>query len=268
MIWAIGDLQGCYDPFKRLLKKIDFDFDRDELWIVGDLINRGKHSLETLEFVYQRRQKIKIVLGNHDIGLIAAYYGLKKSNEYIEPILNSKKVDKYIKWLRELPFFYADESVGCCMSHAGISPLFTLDDAKRWSDILQKKLQSDELKSWLKEMIQNRDMVLKFGASQKQDEYYAISSFTRMRYCYENGDLELENKNSPSSLESLKYVKPWFNIENRKQIDKKIIFGHWSTLGIYEDENVIALDSGCVWGGSLSAYNLDTGKIVSVKCQE
>ena len=268
MRWAIGDLQGCFDPFMALLEKINFDPASDELWLVGDLVNRGNNSLETLDYVYRHRDGIKIVLGNHDIALIAAYYGIKKSNPFIEPILLSPNAGEYIEWLRSLPFLFIDENSGYCMSHAGIAPIFDLDDAKKWNDILQTKLQGDDVKNWLAGKLRNKECVLSYNKSFNDNEDYAFSSFTRMRYCFCGGELEMENKSCPVSDEVLEETLPWFNVKNRKMINKKIIFGHWSTLGLYIDNNVVALDTGCLWGGKLIAYNLDTQEIVHVECKK
>lgn len=267
MRWAIGDLQGCFDSFVELLKKINYDPSNDELWLVGDLVNRGNNSLETLDYVYKHRNSIKVVLGNHDIALIAAYYGIKKSNPFIEPILASPKVDEYIKWLRTLPFLYIDKNSDFCMSHAGIAPVFDLDVAKKWNDILQEKLQSDDVKNWLAGKLGNKECILSYDKPFSDNEAYAFSSFIRMRYCFCDGELEMENKSCPISDEILEETLPWFKVENRKMINKKIIFGHWSTLGFYNDGNVVSLDTGCVWEGKLTAFNLDTQEIINVDCK-
>lgn len=266
MRWAIGDLQGCFDSFMTLLEKINFNPSNDELWLVGDLVNRGNSSLETLEYVYRHRDSIKVVLGNHDIALIAAYYGVKKTNVFIEPILKSLKVDDYIEWIRTLPFLYIDKNSNYCMSHAGIAPLFDLDDAKKWNDILQEKLQGSDAKNWLIDKLNNKECIQHYNKSFSDNEAYAFSSFTRMRYCFPDGSLELENKSCPISDEILEKTKPWFKVKNRKNVDKKIVFGHWSTLGFYKDDNVVALDTGCVWGGKLTAFNLDIEDVISVDC--
>lgn len=268
MIWAIGDLQGCFRPFMNLLEKINFNHHSDELWLVGDLVNRGNNSLETLEYVYKHRDSIKVVLGNHDISLIAAYYEIKKTNSFIEPIIQSPKADEYINWFRTMPFLHVDENNSYCMSHAGIAPIFDLYEAKKWSDVLHQKMIEDDVKQWLKNIIKNKSSVLRYGVSSEEDEAYAFSSFVRMRYCFEDGRLELENKSSLNSERFIKDTMPWFEVDSRKKIEKKIIFGHWSTLGLYQDDNVIALDTGCVWDGKLTAFNLNTQDIISVNCKQ
>lgn len=149
-VWAIGDIQGCYRSFKALLAKISFDPARDRLWIAGDLVNRGEGSLETLEYLYSIRNSVEIVLGNHDIVLIAAYYGIKKSNPTIDPILSSPNAKKLIDWLRGQKFLHLDHQLGYCMVHAGISPEFDLDMAIRYAGRIEKKLQSNDAEVWLK----------------------------------------------------------------------------------------------------------------------
>ncbi len=262
MTWAIGDLQGCFSSFMRLLVKIKFDKSKDTIWIVGDLVNRGEDSLKTLEYVYSNKDNFRVVLGNHDISLISAYYDIKKSNLTIDPILKSPNAKELVWWLKSQPFLYINEELGYCMSHAGISPNFDIDKAIQWSKILEKRLSGDEIIPWLEVATKSKSLSLSYNGD--YDELYALASFTRMRYCFDDGTLELEEKDGVSKSEKL---KPWFKIENRKPIPYKIIFGHWSTLGFYKDENVIALDTGCVWGGELTAFCLETQEVKYVSCK-
>jgi bis(5'-nucleosyl)-tetraphosphatase (symmetrical) len=267
MIWAIGDIQGCHGAFMKLLEKIAFDASRDKLWLVGDLVNRGKGSLETLEFLYEHKQSIEVVLGNHDIALIAAFYGLKKSNPTIDPILQSPRAKELIDWLREQNFLHIDEELGYCMAHAGISPMFNLNEAISWSAKLSKKLREDDAKKWLEKMMKSPEGKIKYGKSEEHDEMYAFSSFTRMRYCFGDKSLELLQKGSPSSKKDI--IMPWFFHPDRKNIPLKIIFGHWSTLGFHTNQSVLGLDTGCIWGGALSAARIDdkSETIVSIECE-
>ncbi len=257
MIWAIGDLQGCYKSFMKLLKKIDFDPSRDKLWLVGDLVNRGKGSLEVLEYVYEHRKSIQIVLGNHDISLIAAHYGIKTSNPTIEPILNSPRAKELIDWLRCQPLLHIDSELGYCMAHAGISPLFNLETAKVYAKKLEKKLAGDDVASWLKKILKSSANRITLGDKNKEQEAFAFSSFLRMRYCFDDGSMEISQKGAQTQNLVDMGLKPWFLFHERKPIEYKIIFGHWSTLGFYEDDNVLAIDTGCVWDGKLTAVRLD-----------
>ena len=268
-VWAIGDIQGCYGAFQSLLKKIDFNPKKDKLWIAGDLVNRGEGSLETLQYLYGIRDSVEIVLGNHDITLIAAYYGIKKSNPTIDPILNAPEAKTLIDWLRRQKFLHVDYALGYCMSHAGISPEFDLGMALRYAQRVQKRLQSKRAEEWLKKMFKQGTNRFDREASRLDMERYIISSFTRMRYCLDDNRLDFEQKGQPTQSLLKKGLKPWFNCKNRTDIELKIIFGHWSTLGLYQDENVLSLDTGCLWGGKLTAARIDLEEvqIVHVECE-
>ncbi len=266
MTWAIGDIQGCFDNFQNLLTKINFDPNRDRLWLVGDLVNRGNKSLEVLEYVYEHRESIDIVLGNHDISLIAAYFGLKKSNPTIEPILNSAKAESLINWLRSQPFLHIDYNLGYAMAHAGIAPNFQLGAAKHYNDILQQRLNSKEVKEWLKIMLSKETDHFEPHGQNSDIERYALNSFIRMRYCYKNGYLDFKQKGSPYTLKR-DDLYPWFDCPIKEKKELKIVFGHWSTLGFLDRDDILALDTGCLWGRELSAYNLESRERVFVKCK-
>ncbi len=265
-VWAIGDIQGCYGSFRALLKKIEFNPKKDKLWVAGDLVNRGEGSLETLEYLYSIRDSIEVVLGNHDLTLIAAYFGIKKSNPTLDPILESPKAKKLIDWLRGQKFLHVDYKLGYCMAHAGISPEFDLGMALNYANRIEQKLQVDDASKWLKKMFKGTDI---FNRDSSDIDRYIVSSFTRMRYCYGDHRLDFEQKGQPTEELRSKDLKPWFESKNKKVVELKIIFGHWSTLGFYEDEDVLALDTGCLWGGKLTAARIDEDvvKIVSIKCK-
>ncbi len=267
-VWAVGDIQGCYGSFMALLTKIEFNPKRDKLWLAGDLVNRGEGSLETLEYLYSIKESVEVVLGNHDITLIAAYYGIKKSNPSLDPILESPNAKKLIDWLRKRKFLHVDYSLGYCMSHAGISPEFDLGMAIKYASSVEKKLQSEQGAVWLEKMFQQGSKRFNRNAKQIDIDKYVVSSFTRMRYCYGDYRLDFDQKGAPTDALREKGLKPWFECQNRKDIDLRIIIGHWSTLGYYADEHVLALDTGCLWGGSLTAARIDVDEveIVSVDC--
>lgn len=267
-VWAVGDIQGCYKSFRELLTKISFDPSKDKLWVAGDLVNRGEGSLETLEYLYSIRESVEIVLGNHDITLIAAYYGIKKSNPSLDPILNSPHATKLIDWLREQKFLHVDHQLGYCMAHAGISPEFDLGMAIRYAQRVEKKLQGDHAEVWLEKMFKSGIDRFNRESSKTDIDRYIVSAFTRMRFCYKDHRLDFDQKGAPTVALRVKGLKPWFESENRKDIHMKIIFAHWSTLGLYKDENVLCLDTGCLWDGALTAARIDGKKIeiVSVEC--
>lgn len=269
-VWAIGDIQGCYDSFMELLGRIKFNPVHDKLWLVGDLVNRGDKSLEVLEYLYDIQDSVEIVLGNHDITLISAYYGIKKSDPTIEPILNSPRASELINWLRFQKFLHTNFTLGYCMSHAGISPEFDLGMAIKYARRIEQKLQAPDGDVWLKAMYEDASVRFDRKANSLDLDRYILATFTRMRYCYDDKRLDFKQKGIPSEKKLLKKgMKPWFDCNNRKEIDLKIVFGHWSTLGLYKSKDAICIDSGCLWGGAMSALRLDSGKeeIVQVKCK-
>lgn len=269
-VWAIGDIQGCYKSLMELLEKIDFKPETDKLWIAGDLVNRGEGSLETLEYLYSIKENVEIILGNHDITLIAAYYGIKKSNPTIDPILESPEAKKLIDWLRGQRFLHVDYQLGFCMAHAGISPEFDLGMALSHAQRVEEKLQGDDAEIWLKQMFKSGVDRFNRDASLIDIDRYIVSAFTRMRFCYGDHRLDFDQKGAPTEALREKDLKPWFECQDRKDIDLRIIFGHWSTLGLYEDEHVLSLDTGCLWGGRLTAARIDSGtvEIVSIECKK
>ena len=268
-VWAIGDIQGCYDSLQRLLQKIQFDPRYDRLWLAGDLVNRGPKSLEVLEYLYEIQDSVEIVLGNHDLTLIAAYYGIKKSNPTLDPILASPRAQELVDWLRGQKFLHTDFKLGYCMAHAGISPEFDLGMAIEYARRVEQKLQSRDVEQWLRAVFKGGVERFDRDARPEDIDRYIVSSFTRMRYCYKDHRLDFKQKGKPTDALRAKGLKPWFECENRKEIELKILFGHWSTLGFYEDEHVLALDTGCLWGGKLTAARLDSSeapRIVQVEC--
>jgi bis(5'-nucleosyl)-tetraphosphatase (symmetrical) len=267
-VWAIGDLQGCYDAFEKLLQEIAFDPKKDKLWLAGDLVNRGEGSLEVLEYLYAHQKSVEIVLGNHDVSLIAAYYGVKKSNPTIDPILNSPKAKVLIDWLRDQKFLHIDYTLGYCMTHAGISPEFDLGMAIRYASHLETQLQSADASLWLEKLFKQGVNRFDRHADIIDIDRYLMSAFTRMRFCYRDHRLDFDQKGPPTEILEERGMKPWFKVVSRKHIPLKIVFGHWSALGFYEDENVLGLDTGCIWEGQLTAARLDVEKleVVSVAC--
>jgi bis(5'-nucleosyl)-tetraphosphatase (symmetrical) len=268
-VWAIGDLQGCFGALEELLEKLAFDPQRDRLWLAGDLVNRGEDSLATLRYLYSIRDSVEIVLGNHDITLIGAYYGIKKSNPTIEPILNAPDAEVLIGWLRHQKLLHTDFKLGYCMAHAGISPEFDLGMALRYAKRIEEKLQQEEVAHWLKQMFKHGMNRFDADANALDMDRYILSAFTRMRFCHEDGRLEFKQKGKPTNALRKKGLKPWFECPKRKEIELKVIFGHWSTLGFYEDSAVVGLDTGCLWGGALTAIRLDspTRERVELPCK-
>lgn len=265
--YAIGDIQGCLEPLQRLLNEIAFDPAKDKLWLAGDLINRGPDSLETLRFLYQIRHAITIVLGNHDLHFIAVYYGLRKRGKHdtLNELLDAPDCADMVHWLRHQKLVHYDPAFGFTMVHAGIPPQWSLSEALARAGEVEEVLQSDNPESYLAGMygnvpdIWNDDLV---GA----DRLRVITNyFTRMRFCSASGKLELETKESADSAPE--GFAPWFSFAERKTKNEKIVFGHWAALeGRVKSDRVFALDTGCVWGGALTAMRLDDQQKFSCKC--
>ncbi len=267
-VWAIGDIQGCHDALHVLLKTIDFDPRYDRLWIAGDLVNRGEGSLETLEYLHAIRDRIHVVLGNHDVTLIAAYYGLKKSNPTIDPILKSPRAEELIDWLRSQPFLHHDPALGFAMTHAGISPLFDWEAAVAYARRIEAKLQGDGAEGWLKEMFKKGKGVYDPAGDTITLDRYIINSYTRMRFCdTKSGRLDYDQKGAPTKKTDKAGLLPWYKCARRNPLPYRVIFGHWSTLGYVENRDVVCLDTGCVWQGKMTAKLLNgDGRIVQVDC--
>ncbi len=238
MNWAIGDIQGCFDSFMKLLDEVNFDESKDRLWLVGDLVNRCDKSLEVIEFLYSIKDSINIVLGNHDMRLIASHFGLKKGNSTINPILNSPKAEIYIDWLRTQPFLHYDKELNFVMVHAGIAPNFTLNDAIRYNNLLQSRLQNEEAKKWLKDILSievshfDRDSLSEF-----EKEKFALNSFIRMRYCKGINELDFKQKGSPKKLKRSE-LKPWFECPKRELVEPILYLVTGLLLALFENREV------------------------------
>lgn len=265
--WAIGDIHGCYNSLIELLKKIEFDPSKDKLWLTGDIINRGSDSIKTLEYIYSIKDSIIMILGNHEISLIEGYYGLRKPKNDIREILLMDNIDEIILWLRFQRVFYRDKKLGYCIAHAGVSTDFTLSMAKKNAKLVHKRLREYDPRSWLIETSKREVNKFSENLSDIDLEVYTLNSFTKMRFCNNEAILDFKEKGDPYSLTLKHSLIPWFRHPLRKNIKLKIIFGHWATLGFYEDENVCCIDSSCVWGIVLSAYNLENQEIISVECK-
>lgn len=257
--YAIGDIQGCYDSLQYLLEKLNFTPENDQLWFVGDLVNRGKKSLKTVKFVKSLGNSAITVLGNHDISLIAMHYGAIPASPTLKKFLKSKHREELIDWLRNQPVFHIDETLGVCMAHAGISPQWNLQQATSFAKEIEIPLRGADTGKWLSKVYGNKPNLWHDDLSAYDRHRYILNAFMRMRYCNsKDGSLDFKLNGVPKIKDSktTKYI-PWFLLKNRKHIPLRIIFGHWSSLGYYHDDNVTALDTGCVWGRQLTAIRID-----------
>ncbi len=264
-VYAIGDVQGCFDDLKRLLDKIRFDPVKDQLWFVGDLVNRGPKSLETLSFVKSLGSSAISVLGNHDLHLIATALGIRKPHrkDTLQDIIKSPHCDELIDWLRHCPLFYHDN--GYCLLHAGLPPQWDFKKTKQMAAEAEAILQGENYREFFNHMYGDEPSSWHEDLQGMARIRFIVNCFTRMRYCDGNGVLDMEYKQAPDRQPEGLY--PWFQLADRKSVDMKIIFGHWSTLGFYAGDNCFALDTGCLWGGELTALKLGKSvKRTSISC--
>ena len=265
--YAIGDIQGCYEPLQCLLRKIQFDPARDRLWLVGDLINRGPDNLATLRLLYSLRDSLEVVLGNHDLHLIAVYYGLRKhgKNDNLQSILQAPDALELITWLRQQKLLHHDPHLNYTLVHAGIPPIWTLAQAMGYAREVESCLRSDHFQPYLAAMYGNEPAQWNENL-QGLDRLRLITNyFTRMRFCSPEGELELATKESAAGAPA--GFAPWYSYLQRKTRQERIVFGHWAALeGKVQAVNVYALDTGCVWGGALTAMRLEDQQRFSCDC--
>ncbi|MGR9044591.1 MAG: symmetrical bis(5'-nucleosyl)-tetraphosphatase [Gammaproteobacteria bacterium] len=253
-IYAIGDLQGCYDDLLRLLDAIRFNENTDQLWFAGDLVNRGPKSLETLRFVKSLGDAAITVLGNHDLHLLATAYSIRpeRKKDSLSQVLDAPDRDELLDWLRHCPLLHYNDDF--CLVHAGLPPQWDFETAREMARFAESVLQSPDFRIFLKKMYGNKPNVWSSNLKDVELLRFIINCFTRMRYCDEEGRMDF-NHSGPLGSQP-KGLKPWFTLPNRKNADLRIVFGHWSTLGYYKGHNCYCIDSGCLWGGSLTALHL------------
>jgi bis(5'-nucleosyl)-tetraphosphatase (symmetrical) len=255
--YAIGDIQGCFDELKSLLELIDYSADRDELWFVGDLVNRGPQSLETLRFVRALGANATVVLGNHDLHLLALAYGSRrkhKDGDTLDEVLDAPDRDQLLEWLLGRPLAVFDEPRGDLLVHAGLVPEWTPRFAAKLAREVEAVLR-DDARTLFDAMYGNKPEKWSEGLRGMDRLRFAINAFTRMRFCRRDGVVDLKMKGSPG--EQPEDFMPWFDVPERASRDVRVICGHWSTLGYVRRRDLLAIDTGCVWGGSLTAVNLD-----------
>jgi len=255
--YAIGDVQGCFDELLALLNKIEFDQAQDRLWFAGDLVNRGSKSLEVLRFVKGLGDSAVTVLGNHDLHLLAVIQERRSphAKDRMEAILNAPDRDELCDWLRQQPLMHRDDELGYVMLHAGLPPQWSLDEAVQRAAEVEAVLQSDDSAAFINNMYGNEPAQWSEQLSGWQRLRFITNCFTRLRFCDEQGRLELNEKGAPGSQPE--GCQPWFDLRSHQHDGHQILFGHWSTLGMRLPGNVHALDTGCVWGGSLSTLRID-----------
>ncbi|MEN8106941.1 MAG: symmetrical bis(5'-nucleosyl)-tetraphosphatase [Pseudomonadota bacterium] len=257
-VYAIGDIQGCYDELQALLARIDFNPDRDRLWFAGDLVNRGPKSLETLRFIRGLGDGAVSVLGNHDLHLLAAAHGypLNHDDHTLDAILTAPDRDALIDWLQRQPLLHHDAQLGFTIVHAGLPPQWDLALASACAREVEIVLQGDRPKAFIEHMYGNKPKRWSESLAGWDRLRFIVNCLTRMRFCNADGKLEFRCKGAPGKQREGYY--PWFEIPWRSSKDMHIIFGHWSTLGARDGPGIYPIDSACLWGGQLTALRIDT----------
>lgn len=257
--YAIGDIQGCYKTFRNLLKRCEFDPSKDQLWLAGDLVNRGPKSLDVLRYVKELGNSAVCVLGNHEIFLLALHLGVlhRDNTVYLDPILKSKHREELIDWVRHWPIMHHNKKYG--LVHAGIMPCWSVPQAAKEARGVEKILRSSEIADFIAYAYAHQEENYAVGLTGFEKSAFALHAFVHMRMCQNATRLRYGYTGKPE--DAPKGQMPWYQIKNRPSLSHTILFGHWSALGLRAYANCIALDSGCVWGEALSSYRLEDGAI-------
>lgn len=263
-IYAIGDIQGCHEELQRLLETIHFDPAQDALWFVGDLVNRGPGSLEVLRLVKSLGDRAVTVLGNHDLHLLAVAEGIGKlhSSDTLDGILNAPDRDELLHWLRHQRLLHAEG--GHVLVHAGLLPQWTVAQAQALAREVESALRSDDYAVFLEKMYGNTPHGWDDGLEGYKRLRVIVNAFTRLRICTPQGEMEFRFKGEVENIPP-GYL-PWFEVPQRCSRDATVIFGHWSALGLKVEPGVVALDTGCLWGGPMTAIRLEDHRLFQVAC--
>jgi bis(5'-nucleosyl)-tetraphosphatase (symmetrical) len=257
--YAIGDLQGCYDEFCRLLETLAFDPAADTLWLCGDLVNRGGQSLAVLRVVHSLGVGAFTVLANHDLRLLAVAHrdeaDQAKVNAELREVLFAPDRNQLLDWLRARPLLHVDRTLEFMLVHAGLNPRWSSDDAEAAAREVEQRLRGDGARRLLKAMFGNKPDLWTPRLQGIERLRAAINVFTRMRYCDVRGRIAYQEKGAPGTQKPGLY--PWFEVPGLTPRDIRVVCGHWSTLGRFQGMGVYAIDGGCVWGGELVALRLD-----------
>jgi bis(5'-nucleosyl)-tetraphosphatase (symmetrical) len=263
-IYAVGDVQGCHAELVQLLDQIKFDPAADQLWLVGDLVNRGPGSLEVLRLVKSLGDSAITVLGNHDLHLLAVAEGVAElnRNDTLDEVLKAPDRDPLLRWLRNQRLLYVQD--GYVLVHAGLLPQWNVTQAESLAHEVEAALRGDDYATFLSRMYGNSPHEWGDELTGYKRLRVIVNAFTRMRICTKEGEMEFKFKgeveNTPAG-----YL-PWFDIPKRASAKSTVIFGHWSALGLKLTTNIIALDTGCLWGGPMSAIRLEDRKLFQVSC--
>jgi bis(5'-nucleosyl)-tetraphosphatase (symmetrical) len=269
-VYAIGDLQGCYDDFRRLLDRLGFEPGRDRLWLTGDLVNRGPGSLAVLRYVAGLGDAVTVVLGNHDLHLLALAASTARGprrGDTLGEVLAASDRDLLLDWLGRRPLLHTDAALGITLVHAGLAPEWDVALAGRLAREVEAALATGAREFFAAMYGDEPD---RWSAALAGDDRlrFTVNCLTRLRVCTPDGRLLLRHKGPPPADGA--GALPWFRVPGRASAGERIVFGHWSALGYHAADGVVGLDTGCVWGGRLTALRLDAGGTatpVQVDCQ-
>jgi bis(5'-nucleosyl)-tetraphosphatase (symmetrical) len=268
-VYAIGDLQGCYDSFQRLLEKLKFDPGKDRLWLTGDLVNRGPKSLKTIRFVRDLGKSAKVVLGNHDLHLLAVAHGVGDASDRfgsLARILKSDDCDELLDWLRCRPLAHHSKKLNTLLVHAGLPPQWSINKTLSFAAEVEARLRSPGYVKFLGKMYGNSPKQWSRDLTGNKRLRFIVNCLTRIRMVDSKGRLDFRHKGPPDTAR--KGLKPWFDAEDPAWAGTRIVFGHWSALGLIINPGLICVDTGCVWGRQLTAVQLaKRPKVTQVKCR-
>ena len=262
--YAIGDLQGCLQPLRSLLGMIRFDAERDRLWFTGDLVNRGPDSLEVLRFVKALGDRAVTVQGNHDLHLLALHAGFakKRDDDTLDDILNAPDREDLLAWLRMRPMLYREDNY--LLVHAGLLPTWTATQAVELAAEVEAALRGTRADQFFAELYGSKPDRWEDSLRGMDRLRVIVNAMTRLRFCNADGVMDFKTKGEAADAPA--GFMPWFDVPARQSADTHILFGHWSALGLMLKSNLSALDTGCVWGGRLTAMRLEDRQVFHCAC--
>ena len=269
--FAIGDVQGCYKEFRKLLSEINFNTKKDTLWLTGDLVNKGPQSLDVIKYVMDLDDNAITVLGNHDFYLIASYFKAEPwphDTNLFDDILSHKDSSEIIGWLRRQKIMHLDNELKYILVHAGIHPEWEAKEILSLSSRIEFLLKGDHCKKFIESLWTNEPRNWNKSLEEKEKLIFGVNVFTRMRYLKKDLSLDFQEKLGPNNVKSSNLI-PWYEFKSNSYKEYKTIIGHWSTLGFRETGNLISIDTGCVWGNKMTAIKIEKNKNIKryeIKC--
>jgi bis(5'-nucleosyl)-tetraphosphatase (symmetrical) len=262
--YVIGDVQGCFEAFQELLVAIAFNPACDRLWLAGDLVNRGENSIGMLRWCMAHDDQVVAILGNHDLHLLAVAEGFvpPHRNDTLDEILDAPDRAEVLEWLRRRPMLHREGK--WLMVHAGLLPDWTPELAESLARELEAALRGPDWRSFLGQMYGNEPRRWDAALTGQDRLRLVANAMTRLRFLHESGDMEFLHKGALADAPA--ELTPWFDYPDRQNLDVQVFFGHWSTLGLFQRADVVGLDTGCLWGGRLSAFRLEDGRLIQVGC--